>query len=142
MENNKEPKKILKAKSVDDEASSWLDHIIKFKQETPKRLEEAAKFFTGIVSFTLTLLLSVNQKIFDFSNHKVLTLCAVFLWIISIGTSFFVVFPFDYRYSSLSSDSIVEAYEKMVKRKKSLLIFSLATYLISIGCIAFLLFLK
>ena len=54
-----EEKQTLQSQPTGPDTEKWHEFLIKEQQETPKRLEEAAKTLTGIISITLALFLSI-----------------------------------------------------------------------------------
>jgi len=116
------------AKTAGKEKEKWYEHIIKEEQETPKRLENAAKAISGIISITLTLLLSAFEKESDILTFAHYT-SIVILWLLSVIIAFFVIFPFPYRYSKISINSYIKMLKKVVLIKYSLLLISTLLYL-------------
>ena len=100
----------LKGSALTPEEQSWHEYSRKSHQEVPQRLEEAAKYLSGMISISFTIFLTVNKDGFKGleSNWKI-TL-AVGLWLSSLIATFIVLFPLRYNYSKDSAESI----EKMV----------------------------
>ncbi len=106
----------------------WADFIVEEKQKTPARIENAAKAIGGIISITLTLLISLLQnrsEAVKLPNYKTVIL----LWLVSAILAFFVIFPFPYRYNSLSINSFIKSHNRTVIVKYSLLVISVLLYL-------------
>jgi hypothetical protein len=100
----------LKGNPITPEEQSWLEYSRKSHQEVPQRLEEAAKYLSGMISISFTIFLTVNKDGFKgLENNWKITL-AIGLWLSSLIATFIVLFPLRYNYSKDSAESI----EKMV----------------------------
>jgi hypothetical protein len=120
---------ILKSGSGSRDARSWSEYIIKAEQETPNRLEDAAKFLATMISLTLTLFLAIGKEDFsDFEDSWLITF-AIGAWVLSLLASFFVLFPQRYRYVDEEPNSIKAMHRKVIRKKKVLLTLSLILFL-------------
>ena len=111
------------------DTKSWYEHVWKTQQETPARLEEAAKFLSGVISITLTLFLTVGKSAFENVRPTGYARTAVALWLLSLVLCILVIFPRKYRYCDTSVESIKEAHRKIVRTKSLLLLGSLLLFL-------------
>ncbi len=106
----------------------WWEFMIKDRQNTPARIENAAKAIGGIISITFTLLVSLlpGKEYVSKLNHFAYV---VFLWLASVFLAFLVIFPFPYRYSQMSVKSFQKSHRRSVWIKYILLIISVLLYL-------------
>lgn len=129
---------VVKSKPVSPEKEKWYGFQLKEEQETPKRLEDAAKFLASMISISLTIFFSVSghkggSKIGNFFWEYV----ALTLWIISLITSFFVLFPFRYRFSPQSIKTFIESHKKTIQVKRAFLIISLIFFSLALIILGF-----
>ncbi len=113
----------------------WYDFIIREKQATPQRIENAAKAVGGIISITLTLLLALfdnKQDLMSIDSYETV----IVLWLIAAIVAFLVIFPFPYRYSSLSINSFIKSHRRTVIVKYVLLVVSVIAYLVGLVLLA------
>ena len=147
--SEKQPTKIPgQAPGNEKEIERWHDYHRSVQEETPKRLEEAAKVLTGVIALTFTLLLGNDalkgsgggEALTTFKKLSTLdgTLLAVStgLWLLSLLLAFLVVFPRRYRYVSRSSEAIRDMHERTVRWKYGLLVAAAALYLVALGLAA------
>lgn len=111
----------LKSTPPPREASAWKAYRQKSKEEEPARLEGAAKFLSGMISLTLTLLLSADKAFLQAVSPYVITV-QVLLWLIALFLAFLTLYPMAYRVHDESSESIRQAHEQAVRRKTYLLV--------------------
>jgi len=122
------------------DTKSWYEHIWKTQQETPKRLEEAAKFLSGVISLTLTLFLTVGKSAFADVRPTGWARTAAGLWLLSLMLCLFVIFPWRYRYSDISVDSIKQMHRRIVWVKYTLLAAGVLLFLIALTILVFVFF--
>ncbi|SIO46034.1 hypothetical protein [Chitinophaga niabensis] len=116
---------------------SWLDWQQKEKQETVKRLEDTAKFLSGISSLSLSILLGVNREALKhFSNSTGLKI-ALCCWLLSVVFTLIVVFPFRYKYASNSADAIRALYQRISQTKFLLLVLGTLLYLAGLSMMVY-----
>ena len=124
---------LVKSKPAGPEKESWYRYRLKEEQETPKRLEDAAKFLAFMISVSLTIFLSVSGAAGKgdpgFSPGSAAGLTC---WILSLLLSFFVLFPFRYRFSSVSIRTFQQAHQRVVRVKGFLLILSLIFFFVAL----------
>ncbi|MCP5050384.1 MAG: hypothetical protein GY940_24690 [bacterium] len=122
----------VKGKPATEETKSWKDFLLKEQQETPQRLEDAAKFLSGMISVSLTIFLSLFGKNSIAGLDRSMVSILLLLWVASLMFSFLVLFPKQYHYSTHSIQTFQAAHKKIIKLKRFLLILSLVFYLISL----------
>ena len=130
--------KILKSKKTAPDTKSWYEYTWREKQETPNRLEDAAKFLSTMISISLSIFLAIGKKSFENSGNNFLIKLSVLLWILSLLVSFLVLFPWRYRYSSILVNSIKEMHQKVVRDKYGLLIISTVLFVAALSILVFL----
>jgi hypothetical protein len=127
--------KIIQSKPTDPDTEKWHDFLVKEQQETPKRLEDAAKALTGIISITLALFLSVGKSSFENSPGCIIK-SALVAWLVSLVVAFVVTFPFAYRFPSGSTGKFREKHKVIVRNKYVLLILSTVLYVAALVLLA------
>jgi hypothetical protein len=86
-----EQEKLIGEKPQPD-AEKWHDYGFKMQQDTPARLEDAAKFLAGMISISLTFTIAnLNNLLKIFSQSTWIKLCFG-LWLISLVLAFFVIY--------------------------------------------------
>ena len=126
---------LIKSKKDAPDTQSWYDYIWKAEQETPNRLEDAAKFMATMISISFTIFLSGGKSLFENYQGSPCLKIALILWVLSLLFSFLVLFPQKYEYLSCSVADIKRMNQKITKRKGRLLIISLGLYLLAL-CIS------
>lgn len=129
-----EPKP-LQSKPPAPDTQSWYDYIWEAEQETPKRLEDAAKFLATMISLSLTIFLAIGKSSFENIRGSTPLMVAVLLWLASLLFSFWVLFPHRYRYVSQSVQSIKEMHREIVRNKYRFLLASVICYLAALGIV-------
>ena len=120
------------AEPAPPDTKSWYEHLWKTQQETPERLEEAAKFLSGVISLTLTLFLTVGKTSFEGVRLTGGTLVATSLWLLSLVLCLLVIFPWRYRYCDVSVDSIKRMHTKIVQVKYTMLAAGVVLFLLAL----------
>jgi hypothetical protein len=136
--NQKEDIPEIKAVPASAEETSWIQHQRTESQGTLKRLEETAKYLSGLSSISLTIILGPNRDIFKDLQHNGLLKTGIICWLLSILFTLVVVFPFRYQYISNSFSSIKSTHRKIAKIKFTFLIIGSLLYLTGIslvGCL-------
>ena len=131
-----EPNEIKKSQPSGLEKELWYRFQVQEQQETPKRLEEAAKFLVTIISISLTLFLAITGKDNIAKNITCGFLIMMVCWFLSILGAFFVLFPFRYKYSQLQVQSYIDAHKNIVKTKRRILLISLLFYILALLILA------
>ena len=133
-----EEKKVIKSKKSAPDTRNWLEYTWREKQETPKRLEDAAKFLATMISISLTIFLAIGKTAFENYKGTFLLKLSILTWVLSLLVSFFVLFPWRYRYFSESVKSIKEIHQNVVRDKYFLLIISLCLFLSALSILTYL----
>lgn len=120
---------IIQARKADTEAKAWHEFQTQTIQKTPERLEGAAKFLSGMISISLTVYLKLSPGLVRIDEDKYLNLAIIISWLLSLTISFFVLFPFRYRYTQKSSKSIQETHARTIKIKLRFLLASVLLFL-------------
>jgi len=118
------------------DTKSWYAYIWQEQQQSPNRLEDAAKFLASMISISLTIFLAVGKTAFENIARHGPVKVAVVLWLVSLLFSFFVLFPWRYRFVSESIQSIKAMHQKVVRVKRVLLILSLVLFLAALTLLA------
>jgi len=121
----------IQAKKASPATQKWHDFQLENKQATPKRLEEAAKFLTGTISITLTILLIGDEKLLQNADKMAVGFISI-SWLLSLLAAVLVIFPRHYAYRSDSAKSIQQIHEKVVRYKYILLVLSAALYFMAL----------
>jgi hypothetical protein len=135
--SSKKPTEI-RATSASSEDSSWIDFQLKERQSSLQRLEDAAKFLSGLASVSLTIMLSVNKSAFDQFSQSLTLKIGVLSWLISIVLTLGVVLPFRYNYIENSADSIKKMNQIVRRTKYALLTLGALFYLAGICILSWL----
>ncbi len=134
-----EPEK-SKSRIPPPDTDSWYEYIWKAQQETPNRLEDAAKFLAGMISISLSIFLAVGKTAFDKCADSAAIKGAVLLWLLSLVFSFLVLFPWRYKYVSVDVKNIKAVHRRIVKNKYILLIMSSTFFWGALGVLGWVLF--
>jgi hypothetical protein len=126
----------LRGRAATPEEESW--HAFRFQsaQETPKRLEEAAKYLSGMISIAFTIFLTRDEKVFQQAEDSGAVSWAAWLWLGSLLLTFLVIFPFPWRQASQSAADIERVHRASVRLKYSLLVAGTALFLVALGLLA------
>ena len=127
----------IRAAPVTPTDKSWLEWQQKEKQETVKRLEDTAKFLSGISSLSLSILLGVNREALKHFSNTIGLKIALCCWLSSVVLTLIVVFPFRYKYASNSADAIRSMYQRIGQTKFLLLILGTLLYLAGLSMMAY-----
>jgi len=127
----------IKATAATPEELSWIEFQLKEKQAALSRLENTAKYLSGLSSVTLTIILGPNNEIFRSLTHSITLKAGIISWLISILCTLVVLFPFRYRYANNSVDSIRRLHKKMAGLKFIFLLLGCLFYIAGICLVAF-----
>ncbi len=130
---------IIKGEKPGPDAKSWYEFMWKEDQETPQRIEDAAKFLATMISLSLSIFLAVGQAAFT-AQVPALVKAALILWLLSLFCSFFTLFPWRWRYAQDSLQSFKNVHKKIVRTKRWLLIASLALFIAALSILSAVLF--
>lgn len=123
---------IIKSKKPDPDTRSWYEYIWRKQQDTPARIEDAAKFMATMISVSLTIFLAAGGSVLKESGINWQIRLAIILWLVSLICSFLVLFPWRYSYSSVSVKSVKEMHRRIVLVKYTLLIVCLVLFLLTL----------
>ena len=110
----------------------WIEYQLKEKQDTLKRLEDTAKYLSGLASVSLTILLAPNKEAFRLFDCSWLLKTGILCWLISILFTLAVLFPFRYKYMENSAQSIRTMFKRTTALKYTLLILGTFFYMAGI----------
>jgi hypothetical protein len=133
---------IIKSQKDAPDTQSWYEYVWKAEQDTPNRLEDAAKFMATMISISFTIFLSDGKNAFENYQDSLYLKIALISWIISLLSAFLVLFPQKYQYISCSAADIKKTNKKIINRKNLFLIISLSLYLLALGIIGILFFIR
>ena len=119
----------IQGERPDPDTESWYEYTWKTQQETPARLEECAKFLTGVIAITLTLFLTAGKDAFESQQLSGWAGTALGLWLISLVLCILVLFPRRRRYRDDSVESIKEMHQGIVNTKYGMLAAALLLFL-------------
>lgn len=128
----KEKVEEIQATVPTQEELQWIDFQLREKQDTLKRLEETAKFLSGLSTLSLALLAGPNSEEFKAVSNLLLIKIGIISWLASIVFTLIVLFPFRYKYARNSASSIKKVHTRVVGVKYAMLIVAAAFYLIGI----------
>lgn len=140
LDNEHESLPRVQGMPTEPDTKSWYEYIWKTQQETAARLEECAKFLSGVVAITLTLFLTIGKSSFENVRLTGAVRWAVGLWLLSLVLSIFVLFPWRYRYSPVSVESIKQTHKRIAGIKYLLLIGALIFFLAALALLIALFF--
>jgi len=126
-EENIEPI-IVTSTPATKEAEEWHAFGLKIKQESPNRLEDAAKFLSGLIAVCFTIFLNGSPS-FIKDLHIVLQAITAFLWFITLFGVVMVLYPRKYDYHKSSAESIEKMHGQVVKHKLLWLQFTTVCFL-------------
>lgn len=129
MEEKEEKPKVLTSSPVSEEDKSWHEHRRKTEQETPQRLEDAAKFIGSAQALSLSLLIGLLENQQDGVPLHFLLTGSLVAWLISVLLSLMVVFPLPWQLDAQSAESIKAAHAGMVRQKYGLLVVSAVLFI-------------
>jgi len=128
----------IKAVPASSEEKSWIEYQRTESQGTLKRLEETAKYLSGLSAISLTIILGPDHEIFKALHHSGWLKAGMISWLLSIVLTLAVVFPFRYGYIANSYTSIRKMHRKIARLKLAFLIVGTLLYLVGISILAWL----
>ena len=117
----KQPKQ---GKSEPPTLKAWREFFLKLKQDEVARIEDAAKFLTGLSSVLFTILQVQNLRAASMLPSGSLAIVGFIFWLFSLGTSLLVLFPARYSYSKHGVAKYEQIYNKIASYKFILLIYT------------------
>lgn len=118
---------IPKAEPAHPEAEAWHEYFRKQREESPQRLEEAAKFLSGMIAITLSIVATTIDK--QLTLNPALTRACLLCWLLSLILAFLVVFPLPYKIVKNSAQSIARTHRKTVFFKYIVLALSVSLFM-------------
>jgi len=114
------PKKQIarQGKMSPPEIESWMTYSWETKQQTPARLEDAAKYLAVMMTVAITLFLGGIGKNAVLTTSSWWIKSIPLLWCLSLILSFLVLYPKKYRFHASSAESIQEMTEKIIQWKQ------------------------
>ncbi len=136
MADSEEPLRLDASRFAEPEEDSWLDFVQEQEQRQAERVEDAAKFLAGMISIAFAIFLKTDEEAFNGATNPWLVKVAAGLWLLSLGASFFVLFPQKYRYSKASATSIQFMNQRVVQRKRGWLLGAMGLFVVALGLLA------
>lgn len=129
MAEQHKPEEIItiKATPAPPEAQHWHEYLRRQKEDSPQRLEEAAKFLSGMIAITLSIVATAIEKLL--AMNAALTKWCLVTWLFALVMAFVVVFPIPYKIVTGSSESIAAMHRKSVVFKYTFLVISMVLFL-------------
>ncbi len=116
---------------------SWIEHQLKEKQNTLQRLEETAKYLSGLACVSLSIMVGPNDKLLSKLSDSATLKIGIISWLVSILFTLAVVFPFRYAYAENSADSIRKMTGRIARVKFALLILGVLFFIIGISLLSY-----
>ncbi len=98
MENQEESIK-LPGKKASEEDKSWHEFVRAQQQKEAERVEDAAKYLSGMIGIAFAIFLKTDADAFSHQASSGTVTWAAGLWLLSLCISFFIFFPWKYAYS-------------------------------------------
>lgn len=126
-----------RARKASPAEKSWLEYLQTAEQESPNRLEDAAKFLATMISITLSLLLALGKSVFEQPQLPAILWAGLGALFLALFLAFDVLFPRKYSAYHGSANDIRQMHEKIVRIKHRLLLGSVIVYSIALVLLAF-----
>lgn len=139
MANQEEPVKLSSQKASETD-KSWHEFIRAQQQKEAERVEDAAKYLSGMIGIAFAIFLKTDADAFSHQASSGTVSWAAALWLLSLCISFFIFFPMRYSYSTHSAESIRQMNRRTVSVKRGLLIASMTLFFIALLLLAFVYF--
>ena len=132
-------KKIIQAESSkpSKEDIRWLEYMNDTILETPERLENTAKFLSGMISISLTIFLIGDKDIISYLNPNHIKLVTVF-WLMSLIFVFLVIFQKQNTFIDKSPESIRKTHYRIIRFKYTMLVMAAFFYFLALGILSWL----
>lgn len=127
MNNHTNKPTIIKATKTTDKEKAWLAYQQKVEEETPQRLEEVAKFLSGIFSIVLAIFLIGDSQLLENLPTSATRYVSI-AWLLSLLMVLLVLFPRNYALIDTSAESIEKSHKKVVTWKYILLLIATAMF--------------
>jgi len=126
----------LRGRPATEEEIAWHAFRRQSEQETPKRLEEAAKYLSGMISIAFTIFVSRDEAVFQRGEDCNAVTMACLFWLLSLVATLFVIFPLRWRQVSQSAQDIEQVHQASVRLKYGLLIAGVCLFMFALGVLA------
>jgi glucan phosphoethanolaminetransferase (alkaline phosphatase superfamily) len=123
MSNHQQP---IKAKPATPANEQWLAYLQEQQEQTPLRLEEAAKFLSGMIAICLSIVTTTLDK--QLVKAPCLTTLCMVTWLLSLCAAFLVIFPKKYNLVKNAPETIEKAHHQSVQWKYTCLIISVILF--------------
>ncbi len=123
------PEKLTGVKPPPD-AEKWHNYGFTMQQETPNRIEDAAKYLAAMISFSLTFTITNLNDVLTVFSHTVWIKLCFGLWLVSFVVTFLVIYPRRYRFPARSADKIRAVHGQIWRYKRFLFIAAVFTYFV------------
>ncbi|MCP4130200.1 MAG: hypothetical protein GY754_04380 [bacterium] len=130
--------RVVQGEKPPADRESWMDYSLKLQQESPNRIEDAAKFLATIISLTIMILFTAPDKLKIYTIDPTRGMLALLCWLGALIFAFLTLFPKSYSFSSKSVNSIKETLGKITRIKKLMLAASMVFYFVPLLFLAIL----
>jgi len=121
--------KVIKSEPSPPDTKSWYEYSWKAQQQTPNRIEDAAKFLATMISLSLSIFAALGKSMFESANVPGPIKISLIFWLAALLVSFLVLFPWRYSYSGDSIKTFKVVHKKLVWIKYGLLALALLLFL-------------
>jgi len=115
------------------EIESWMTYSWETKQQTPARLEDAAKYLAVMMTVAITLFLGVIEKNAVLTTSSWWIKSIPLLWCLSLILSFLVLYPKKYLFNASSAESIQQMTEKIIQWKQRIFFAASLCFIVGMG---------
>ncbi|MFN0013197.1 MAG: hypothetical protein ACKVU2_01500 [Saprospiraceae bacterium] len=133
---NTNPPAPLQGRFATPDEEAWHDFRRQSEQETPKRLEEAAKYLSGLISVVFAIFAARNQSVFQQIESKGMVTTALLLLLLALAATLFIIFPLRWRQVSQSAADIERVHRAGVRFKYRMLVLGVLLFLVAMGLLA------
>jgi hypothetical protein len=127
---------VLMGRPPDEADIAWRAWLRKTQEEAPQRLEETAKYLSGLISLCFTIFLSVNKEVFKDLEKAWQVNWAVPLWLLSVVMTLFVLLPLPYGLNADSASSIERALKRITRVKFWILVVAIVFFISALALLA------
>ncbi len=127
----------LRGRPATPDEEAWHNFRRQSEQETPKRLEEAAKYLSGLISVVIAIF-SASDDSNIFKKISGPWQGSIFLmWTVALAATLFVIFPLRWRQVSQSAADIERVHRASVRFKYWMLALGVILFLLAVGLLGF-----
>lgn len=127
------PEETIRGRNETPDEKAWREFHLKSKQEQINRIEDAAKFLTGLVSVIATILELQKLDKASAEVHPVWVLGGLLLWIASIFLALLVVFPFKHSFREGVILELEPKYQEIAQKKMGRLVASALCFILALS---------